>query len=130
MGPAPCLAMLGRVSGICSLAEQAGLIQTWQDLQSKHGLMGPAQLVLGGIFLVLVHTRSLDGEHKVCVGKGTVRALALAMASLSDLCAFFCARLGGFKSNVNHSHCSKILPSLLAPSRTDPAGRRVVLISA
>ena len=56
-------------------------MQTWRELQSKHGLTGPDQLVVGGIFLVLVCARSLDGEHEVCVGKGTVGALALVVAS-------------------------------------------------
>ena len=92
-------------------------MRTWREPQSKHSLMGPAQLVLGGIFLVLVRTRSLDGEHKVCVGKGTVGALALAVASLSGLCACFCARLHGFKSRVNPSHSSsKILPTFCLPA--------------
>ena len=131
MGPVPCLAMLGRVAGSCSLVEQAGLMETWREMQSKHGLMGPVRLVLGGISQVPVHTTTLDGEHKVCVGKGTLGALPLTMGSLSGLCAYFCARLGGFKSHINPPcSSSKILPSLLPPSSTYPAKRRVMPIGA
>lgn len=73
--------------------------------------------MLCGIFLVLVRTMSLDGEHKVVVGKGTVRDLSLPMASLSGLCACFCARLDDFGSPVKPSYSSsKMLPSLLPPS--------------
>lgn len=77
--------------------------------------------------LVLECARSLDGELKVCVGKDTVRTLVLAVASLSGLCACFCARLGGSKSHVNPSlSSSKLLPS----SSTDTAGRKMMLNSA
>lgn len=62
--------------------------QSWGELRSKRGLMGPG----AGWDL----PRSLGGQHKVCVGNGTVGALALAMASLSGLFSSFSARLGGF----------------------------------
>lgn len=60
----------------------------------KAWLGGTSQLGLGGICPVLVHPRSPSEEHKICVGDGTVRALA--MASLSGLFSSLSARLGGF----------------------------------
>lgn len=72
MGPPPCLAVLGR----------------FRELQ--RGKASRADTDLEGA----AAAKGLSGE-------GTVRALALATASLSGLCAGFWAKLGGFKFHLN-----------------------------
>lgn len=66
--------------GASRAKQERAAVKAWFD--------GTSQLGLGGICPVLVHPRSL--EREVCVGDGTVRALA--MASLSGLSP----KLGGF----------------------------------
>lgn len=108
------------MSGTSTLSGHAG--KSFGALQFGGASRADAKLEgaawLDGTCLALVRASSLDGEHKVSVGKGTLRAVALAMASLSGLCSCFCARLGGCKSHINPLHSSKILPSLLPPSST------------
>lgn len=75
MGPAPCLDT-GKGSRELQLggASRAKL----EEAAVKARLDGTPQLGLGVICPALVHPRSLGEEHKICVGDGTVRALAMA----------------------------------------------------